>query len=71
METKFNSEVGTVTFRLKEPNSDKPTLIKGIYLFKDFQTGFTTGIKVLPKDWEKTEKKILSGENKNTLKTTI
>lgn len=67
METKFNSEVGTVTFRLKEPNSDKPTLIKGIYLFKDFQTGFTTGIKVLPKDWEKTEKKILSGENKKEL----
>lgn len=64
MDTKYNSEVGTVTYRLKEAYSDKPTLIKGIYLFKNFQTGFTTGIKVLPKNWDKTEKKVLAGSEK-------
>ncbi|MDP9954796.1 integrase [Epilithonimonas hungarica] len=62
----YNNEIGTVSFNLKEPNSDKPTLIKGIYLFKKTQTGFSTGIKVLPSHWDKTEKKVLAGENKKT-----
>lgn len=64
MEIKFNPEVGTVTFRLKEPKSHKQTLIQGTYLFKELQIGFTTGLKILPQQWDKREKKIISGEDK-------
>ena len=65
MKEEFNSELGTIRYYLKDKNSEESTLLRGAYLFKDFNIGFSTGIKVIPvKEWNEKEKIVIAGKNK-------
>lgn len=63
----FNSELGSVGYYLKEPNSNESTLIIGKYLFKKTISTFTTGVKVLPTHWNSDEKIVKSGKEKKAI----
>lgn len=40
-------------------------MLRGAYLFKDYNIGFSTGIKVIPfKEWNEKEKIVIAGKNK-------
>lgn len=71
MKKRYNTETGTVTFRLKDSKSLKPTIILGTYLFKEFQTNFSTGLKVLPVHWDNKEKIVTSGSDKKVINQKI
>lgn len=65
MKEEFNSEIGTIRYYLKNKNSVEATLLKGAYLFKNYNIGFSTGIKVIPvKEWNENEKIVIAGKNK-------
>jgi integrase len=65
MNQQFNNEVGSIRYYLKDKNSLDQTLLKGSYLFKNFNIGFTTGIKLTPNiEWNNQEKIVISGKNK-------
>ncbi|WP_411897465.1 phage integrase SAM-like domain-containing protein [Elizabethkingia occulta] len=65
MVEEFNNELGTIRFYLKDKKSLIPTLLKGAYLFKNFNIGFSTGIKLIPdKEWNENEKIVIAGKNK-------
>ena len=65
MKEEFNSELGTVRYFLKDRNSLEATLLKGSYLFKNYNIGFSTGIKVIPvKEWNKDQNTVIAGKNR-------
>ena len=47
MKEEFNSELGTIRYYLKDKNSEESTLLRGAYLFKDFNIEKDWGMKVL------------------------
>lgn len=61
---RYNSDIGTITFRLKKADSNGLCSILGTYLFKDFQIGFSTEIKIQQEQWDNSTKKIISGKQK-------
>ena len=67
MAKQYNNETGSVTFRLKEPNSESHSRIMGRYSFKNFQVDFSTGLKVLPNQWDNDSKVVFSGSEKREI----
>lgn len=61
---KYNNNIGTVTFRLKKADTNGLCSILGTYLFKEYQIGFSTEIKIQPEQWDNGNKKIVLGKNK-------
>lgn len=61
---KYNNNIGTVTFRLKKADTNGLCSILGTYLFKEYQIGFSTEIKIQSEQWDNSNKKIVSGKHK-------
>lgn len=64
MDLEFNNETGNVRYYLKEPKAIEATLIVGRYLYKTYQIKFSSGVKIMPKQWNNKEKMISSGKSK-------
>ncbi|WP_312390922.1 tyrosine-type recombinase/integrase [Chryseobacterium sp.] len=61
---RYNSDIGSVTFRLKKADSTGLCSIFGTYLFKEYQIGFSTEIKIPQEQWDNISKKVISGKQK-------
>jgi len=62
----YNNETGSVNFRLKEPKA-KISRIMGRYSFKGLQADFSTGLKVVPINWDSDSKTVTSGGDKREI----
>ncbi|WP_079243048.1 tyrosine-type recombinase/integrase [Chryseobacterium indologenes] len=63
---RYNNEIGSVNFRLKEPTKEI-SRIMGRYSFKDLKVDFSTGLKVASSSWDTDTKTVTSGSDKREI----